>query len=141
MFVFAFFSKVKKRIKQVGFEGLTEPERICWSVTWLWRMVQMASFEIYYQERYGENASEAEKGFKAIGADGYADIVQRANSLFEGGQPPRIQELRREQLEALGEDGKRDLYELDEEFRKCEDDYNELMAEFIAAHREDFSEV
>lgn len=140
MFVFAFFSKVKQRIKQVGFEGLTEAEKICWSVTWLWRLVQMAGFEIYYQEPYGGQACEAEKGFEAIGAKGFADIVHRANSVFEGGRPAKAQELRVEQLERAGGSGRSALRELDEEFRGCEDDYDELMADFIASHREDFSQ-
>ncbi len=138
IYVCAMHSKVKKHLSKVGFEGLTQAEKICWSVVWLWRLVQLGGFENYYGESYADYAVEATDGFETIGAQGYADIVQRANSLFENSKPARIQELRMEQLEELGEEGSVALSELDAEFRDCEDDLDVLLAGYIAEHREEF---
>jgi len=138
IYVLAMHGKVKKHLKRVGFEGLTQAERFCWSVLWLWRLVEIGGFERYYQESYADYAVEAADGFEAIGAKGFGTIVRRANALFENGRPPRIKELRKEHLEDLGEEGAAELNELDEEFRDCEDDLQVLLAEYIAAHREEF---
>ena len=139
IFVAAVHSKVKKRLREVGLDGLSEPEKICWSVVWLWRMVEIAGFEAYYQESYGECAIEAVDGLEVIGSRGHAEIVRRANGLFENNWPPRDMDERVEQLQRLGEDAQETLAGLDEEFRNCDDDLQVLMAEFIQAHRGEFS--
>lgn len=138
IYVLAMHGKVKKHLKKYGFEGLGQAERVCWSVLWLWRLVQLGGFENYYGESYADYAVEAADGFKAIGAQGLADIVRNANALFGNGRPPRIAELRKEQLEQMGEQGKAELYELSEQFSNCLDDFDVLLAEYIAAHREEF---
>jgi hypothetical protein len=138
IYVLAMHGKVKKHLSKVGFEGLSEAEKVCWSTVWLWRIVQLGGFENYYSEPYGDYAVEAAMGFEAIGARGYADIVRRANKLFENGRPGRIKELRVEQLRDMGEDGPAELVVLDEEFRGCKDDLDALLAPYIALHREEF---
>lgn len=138
IYVLAMNEKVKRHIKQAGFEGLTNAERICWSVTWLWRYVMLGDFENYYLQSEADYAIEAEDGFKHIGAEEFADIVRRANAIFESGRPARNKELREEQLGEFGKEEFMELNELSEEFRQCTEDWQNMMAEFIAKHREEF---
>lgn len=57
-------------------------------------------FDQFFSNSTGVLAPEAVEGFKAIGQDFVAEIVQEACSLF--GQPyPRERALRQEQLEAI----------------------------------------
>ena len=65
-------------------------------------MVQIAGFEIYYQEPYGDYAVQAGDGLDIIGAHKLAEVVRRANSLFEDGWPPRDKTQRIEQLKKIG---------------------------------------
>ena len=83
-------------------------------------------------------AVEATDGFGAIGAKRLADIVRRANAMFENGSPPKSKELRKEQIEQMTEADKEFMYKLDEEFTNCRDDFQVMLAEYIAAHRQDF---
>jgi hypothetical protein len=138
IYVLAMHSKVKKHLKKVGFEGLGQAEKVCWSVLWLWRLVQIGGFENYFGEPFADYAVEAADGFEAIGAKRFADIVRRANAMFENGRPPKTKELRKQQIELMQEEDREILYELDEEFTNCEDDFQVLLAEYIAAHRQEF---
>ena len=57
---------------------------------------------------------------------------------LENGRPPKTKELRKQQIELMQEEDREILYELDEEFTNCEDDFQVLLAEYIAAHRQEF---
>jgi hypothetical protein len=138
IYVLAMHARVKKHLKKGGFDSLTQAEKVCWSVLWLWRLVQIGGFENYYGESFADYAVEAADGFEAIGAKCFADIVRRANETFENGRPPRIRELRKQQVEQMNEEDREFLYQLDEEFKSCDDDFQVLLAEYIAEHRQEF---
>jgi hypothetical protein len=138
IYVLAMHGRVKKHLKKGGYDSLTQPEQVCWNVLWLWRLVQLGGFENYYGESFADYAAEAADGFEAIGARRLADIVRRTNAMFENGNPPKSREMRKQQIEQMAEDDKEFLYQLDEQFSRCQDDFQVLLAEYIAAHRQDF---
>ena len=101
IYVVAMHGRVKKHLKKGGYDSLTQAEKVCWNVLWLWRLVQIGGFENYYGEPFADYAVEATDGFGAIGAKRLADIVRRANAMFENGSPPKSKELRKEQIEQM----------------------------------------
>jgi len=138
IYVMAMHGRVKKHIKKGGFDSLTQAEKVCWNVLWLWRLVQIGGFENYYGESFADYAPAAADGLEEIGAKRFADIVRRANKMFGNDRPPKTKELRKQQLEQMTEDDREFLYQLDEEFINCVDDFQVLLAEYIAAHRQEF---
>lgn len=140
IYVMAMHGRVKKHLKKGGFDYLTNPEEVCWNVLWLWRLVQLGGFENYYGESFADCAVEAADGLETIGAKRLADIVRRANALFENDRPPKSMEMRKQQVKKMTEnDGDNEIFcRLDEEFINCNDDFQVLLAEYIAAHRQDF---
>jgi len=138
IYVMAMHGRVKKHLKKGGFDSLTQAEKVCWNVLWLWRLVQIGGFENYYGESFADYASAAADDLEAIGAKRLADIVRRANAMFENGSPPKSRELRKRQVEQMTEGEKEFMYQLDEEFINCDDDFQVLLAEYIAAHRQEF---
>jgi hypothetical protein len=138
IYVLAMHGRVKKHLNKGGYDNLTRPEKVCWNVLWLWRLVQIGGFENYYKESFADYAAEAADDFDAIGAKRLADIVRQADAIFERSGPPKSRELRKKQVEQMTEEDREFMYQLDEEFRNCEDDFQVLLAEYIAAHRQDF---
>jgi hypothetical protein len=138
IYVMAMHGRAKKHLKKGGYDSLTQAEKVCWNVLWLWRLVQIGGFENYYGESFADCAAEAADGFQAVGAKRLADIVRRANKMFENDSPPKSAELRKQRIEQMTEEDKQFMYQLDEEFINCPDDFQVLLAEYIAEHRQDF---
>ena len=90
-------------LAKVGFDRLSESERILATVWQFAAGVANHGFAGYYGSRRGDLAFHAPEALRAIGAGGLAGIAEEANAQFGPGGPSPDPKLRAEQLKQLGE--------------------------------------
>jgi len=130
--------EASRRYEALGFDGLTEPERVWIAVEELQMDVNNGGFDQYYFNSSGDTAWFASAALRTIGADRTATIVERANAVFGPDGPPRDREQRQEALERLrGADDDVLFKSLDDEFFKYPEDLDELLRTYL--RREGFA--
>jgi|SRR5690606_39229452 len=100
------------------FRGLTLPQQVLFPTEWLCIEVYNGGFHQYFSNSTGLHAPEAVLGFRALGLDDIADIVDRAIAVF-GKDYPRARTTREEFLDAIEGDDISEwnpFFELDDEF-------------------------
>ena len=125
------------RFWKLEFDELTLPERVLVSIWELENSVNNGGFENYYIGSSGDTAFAVENALIEIGAHKCADIVKRANSIFENGQPPREQATRERLWDQISDDKKEQLERLDDVFFSYPDDLTSLLYDYVMKHRED----
>jgi hypothetical protein len=125
------------RLWTLDFDDLSLPEQVFCSIWELESQVNNGGFDQYYFNSSGDTAFAVESALRTIGAHHCADIVRRANSMFEGGAPPRDRLARQAAWDAISDDSKDRLDDLDHEFFQYPDDLTSLLYDYVVSHREE----
>ena len=133
--------KVFTRLEKVGFDGLTDAEKVFFCVWVLTGQVDNGGFDQFFFNSSGNYSTEAVDAFEKIGASKTAGIVYRANSVFKNGRPSKNWTARQDELDALPESAEERLRRLDDEFYKCDEDIDKLLYEFVVKQRSEFLDV
>ena len=123
------------RFAEQGIAGLDDVDRTLASVWQFAAGVGNGGFAGYFSSHRGDLAAEAPGALRRIGARALAAIADEANAVFGPAGPPLDRTARREQVHAFGEDTRRRLAELDRQYFECEEDVDELLEKYVAAHR------
>ncbi len=114
-------------LEKVGFDRLSESDRILATVWQFAAGVSNSGFSGYYVSRRADLAFYAPSALQKIGATELAAIVADANALFGAEGPSPESKVRAGQLRQLGEAGPRKLAALDDRYFDCEEDVDELL--------------
>jgi|SRR6185437_8155569 hypothetical protein len=120
------------RHREVGFEDLSEVERILVAIWALEADVNNGGFHQYYFNSSGDTAYYAPAALRAIGAPIMGRIVDKANALFGPSGPPVSRDQRQQALSALTEELWDDL---DHEFYAYPEDISSLLEQFLEAQQ------
>jgi len=88
----------------VGFEGLTEEEKVLATVWKLESEVENEGFVRYYSSAAGNQAFFGPTALKEIGARHMAGVVAKANAVFGPEGPPRERASREHAVRALSDE-------------------------------------
>lgn len=134
----AFLLELSERIVplvwEVPWSEVSSAKRIFISVWQLEAEVNNGGFHQYLWNSSGNLAADTPAALEAIGAIRAADIVKRANGLFEAG-PPADERLRLAALESIDENA---FESLDEEFLAYPDDLSALLYDFVVENEDAF---
>ncbi len=109
------------RLREVGFDHLTESERILATV-WLFAAgVANHGFVGYYLSHRGDLAFHAPEALRAIGANELAKLAEEANAQFGPAGPSCEMKVRAEQVEQLAEESHRVFDELERRYFETEE--------------------
>ena len=123
--------KALDRLAKVGFEMLTEHEKIV-AVVWTFEaQVVNRGFVSYFSSSAGDMAFYAPTAFRTIGALRKAEIAAEANVVFGAGGPPRDRKARRELVHAFGATARRSLDALETRFYQSPEDVDDLLEVYI----------
>jgi hypothetical protein len=121
------------RLAKVGFEGLSDTERVLATV-WLFdAKVANGGFAAYFSGPAGDLAFYAPRALTAIGADQMARIAARANGLFGPAGPPQGRDARRESVRGFSAAKGPEIDVLEALFYECPDDLDELLEAFLVS--------
>jgi hypothetical protein len=127
------------RIESHGFESLTPSERSAFALRWLYVEVNNGGFDQFFFNYAGNLAGDALRGLEVLGAQGMANTLQRAMSIFPGGVVPSDQNERREFMcNSLTDEHKELLESLDTEFYESVEPVSDMLAAYIEKHPEEF---
>ena len=128
--------KIFQRLGDVGFEGLTDNQKVFVCVWSLEGEVNNGGFDQFYFNSSGDWSIGIHAALEKIGAHQMAAIVHRANSFFPDGIPSKDRQARQHQLDALPEAVRDSFQQLDSEFYKYPDNLESLLQEFVTANIE-----
>jgi hypothetical protein len=120
--------------------SLTAGQRALLALHWTVAEVCNGGFDQYFVNATADLAPEALAGFRRIGADRTAALLERALAAFPGGPPSRDREARMSALDALDGDERDALFEeFDERFYELMDaELYPRAATYVRAHPEEF---
>lgn len=120
------------RLRQVGFDALTEQEKTLAAVWSIEAKVDNEGFEHFFAHSLGDLAFHAPQALTTIGALNMAALAAKANSVFGPGGPPRDGEKRRALVKAFSEQTKKSLAALDDAFLESPDETDALIEAYLA---------
>jgi HEAT repeat protein len=126
------------RKKQVGWEGLTEPQRVLDAVAWLEMEVNNGGFAQYFFNSAGDHCRDARRGLEILGAVRTEGLLRQAMGLFWPDGPPRDQTARRERLSRLINKDPDAFSDLDSRFFEDADHLFVLQMKYAAHHADHF---
>jgi len=125
--------------EKVGFDRLSEPDRILATVWEFAAGVSNSGFSGYYTSRRADLAFYAPSALQKIGATELAAIATEANALFGADGPAPDHKVRAEQLRELGEPVQRQFTALDDRYFDTEEDVDELLETWFLNHPKSLS--
>ena len=120
--------------EKVGFDRLSEPDRILATVWHFAAGVSNSGFSGYYVSRRADLAFYAPSALQKIGATELAAIATEANALFGADGPSPDHKVRAEQLRQLGEPGRCQFTALDGPLFGTEEDVDGLLETWVLNH-------
>ncbi len=120
--------------EKVGFDRLSEPDRILATVWHFAAGVSNSGFSGYYVSRRADLAFYAPSALQKIGAAELAAIATEANALFAPDGPSPDHKVRAEQLRQLGEPVRCQFTALDDRYFDTEEDVDELLETWFLNH-------
>lgn len=127
---------ISKKFDRVGFNNLTEPEKVFYCIYWLEGEVNNGGFNQYFFNSSGDFAQDTVTALREIGADFTADLLLQSFTVFPGNIPIRDRYKRQKVLLKIGEDKEEFLNELDEKFYAYTDPIGSLLVEYIKKHKD-----
>jgi hypothetical protein len=115
------------RFAKVGFERLSDSERVLATVWQFAAGVSNHGFAGYYLSRRGDLAFHAPAALRAIGANELATIAAEANAQFGVAGPATDLKVRAEQLKQLGEPGLHAFEVLEQRYFAVEESIDALF--------------
>ncbi|MCG3131032.1 MAG: hypothetical protein FLDDKLPJ_01807 [Phycisphaerae bacterium] len=129
---------VESREREVGWEGLTQPQRNFSAVWMLEAEVNNGGFSQYFFNSWSDHWPDALTGLNAIGARRTAEILQRAVAVFGPEGPATDREARMDQLSKLIDRCEKELDDLDDQFYKETDPLYVQYMLYAAKHADQF---
>jgi hypothetical protein len=123
--------KALDRLARVGFELLTEREKILATVWTFESRVVNQGFARYFSSSAGDMASFAPTAFRSVGAPQKAEIAAKANLVFGPEGPAGDRDTRRELVQSFGACAKKTFDELEREFYLSPEDVDDLLEVYI----------
>jgi hypothetical protein len=120
------------RLRQVGFDALTEQEKTLAAVWSIEATVDNEGFEHFFAHARGDLAFYAPQALTSIGALSMAALAAKANSVFGPDGPPRDGEKRRALVKAFSEQTRKTLSGLDDAFLESPDETDALVEAYLA---------
>jgi len=117
-----------------GFDNLTNTEKVIFCIENLEREVNNGGFNQFFVNSSGNYWKQTQETLKEIGALKTLDIFARALSVFSNTTPSIDRDTRINEVEALGDEKEKFLYDLDRQFYKYEDDIGRLLLSYVDAH-------
>ena len=136
--LFRISDAVFDRLSKLGYESMTQPERVFLCVWELEAEVNNGGFDQYYFNSAGDNAVDAVQSLAAIGAMKTAEVVKSVNSLFGADGPSPDRHKRQEQLLNLAEASIEKMIEADARFLKYDDNLEELLSAYVSKNGDGF---
>lgn len=130
--------KVFARLENIGFEKMTIAEQTFLCVWHLDGEVNNGGFDQFFWNSSGDYANETPSALDKIGAAKTADIVRRANKLFNNSSPSKNRASRQNELDVVRNLPGQMLGALDDEFYKRPDNLEKLLYTFWTEHHNDF---
>ena len=120
--------------------SLTAGQRALLALHWTGSEVSNGGFDQYFTNPTGDLADEALAGFKRIGAQRTAQLLEQVLAAFPGGAPPRDADTRLEMLDAMNDEDRDGLFEqFDQQFYDLLDaEIYETASAYIRAHPNEF---
>jgi hypothetical protein len=109
------------RLNEVGFDRLSESERILATVWQFAAGVANHGFAGYYLSHRGDLAFHAPEALRAIGANELATIAEEANAQFGPAGPSPEMKVRAEQIQLLAEESHQVFDELERRYFDAEE--------------------
>ena len=119
------------RLARVGFEKLTDSEKILASVWKFQAEVANGGFVCYYSSLAGDVAFFVPSALITIGSVGMAEIATKANRVFGADGPPKDRKDRRALVRAFGDEIRKTLTALESQFYDSSEDVDELLELFL----------
>lgn len=126
------------RYNKVGYDNLSQQEKLFVCVWGLEGEVNNGGFDQYYFNSSGDHSLDVEASLKAIGANHTADLVRQGNALFGAAGPSAERFVRQKQLDALDDEKIKKMNEIEEEFFKYKDKLSELLEMYVSKNAEAF---
>jgi hypothetical protein len=124
------------RLRDVGFDRLSESERILATV-WLFAAgVANHGFLGYYLSHRGDLAFNAPAALRAIGANELATIAEEANAQFGEGGPSPDTKARAEQVAQLGEAAQGSFTALEQRYYDVEESIDAHFEAWYERHKD-----
>jgi len=123
--------KAFDRLAKVGFEQLTESEKILATVWTFAAEVANHGFAKYFSRGAGDTAFYAPAALTKIGASGLAAIAAQANGVFGSGGPPAERQVRLGRVRALDAGARKSLEALETQFFESPEDVDELLEAYL----------
>jgi hypothetical protein len=136
--LFKVSDSVFDRYAKLGYEKLSQPEKVFVCVWGLEAEVNNGGFDQYYFNSAGDHSLDAVTSLEAIGANHTANLVRQANALFGEAGPSRDRFARQKQLEGLGQAKTKKMNEIEEEFFKYKDKLGQLLEAYVFKNAEAF---
>ena len=114
----------------------TEPQKYLHAMVWYKAEIDNGGHDQFFFNSTGIVWKNALDGFRKIGFDSAAEILQEAVSLL-GGSPAYDRKERQEQLDSLSDDECELLGDLDDRFYDISD-FDDVILRFITENKEDF---
>jgi len=125
--------------EKVGFDRLSESDRILAAVWQFAAGVSNSGFSGYYASRRADLAFYVPTALQQIGAMELAAIATEANALFGADGPAPDHKVRAEQLRQLGDPVRRQFTVLDDRYFDAEEDVDELLETWFLNHSKSLS--
>lgn len=135
--IISLIAPITSKMRRVGYESLTETEKIFYCVYWLEGEINNGGFHQYFSNSAGDHAIETVSALKKIGAGYTAEILEQSLTVFPEKAPFSDREKRQEQLFAIGEENEKLLNELDDKFYAYTDPIGSLLVKYLKDHKDD----
>jgi hypothetical protein len=136
--LFVVSGRAFQRFANVGYDKLSDPERVFVAIWSLEAEVNNGGFDQYFFNSAGDLAEHTPAALEAIGASHTAEIVRQANRLFGRGGPSPERNKRQKQLESLPATASNEFDRLDEAFYEYEDDLETMLKAYTRKHKKEF---
>lgn len=118
--------------------SLSPGQQAVYATWWVEAEVNNGGFNQFYFNSSGRFAGMAEKGFRLMGAERFADLMAEANKVYSENKE-RLEAFDDGTLESFSESyNDNPLNELDEKFYTLEEDLNGLRIKYIRTHYQEF---
>jgi hypothetical protein len=137
--LFKISDSIFERYWKLGYEHLTQPQKVFLCIWGLEAEVNNGGFDQFYFNGQGNHAVDIVTSLQAIGAMHTAGLVKATNDLFGPSGPSVDRYKRQEQLFGLSVEATKKMAASDEEFYKYKDNLEELLEAYVIKHSESFS--
>jgi hypothetical protein len=137
-FAIAMSNLVYTREATIGFDALTEPERVVFCLDKLEQEINNGGFEQYFHNSSGDIAAVTPSALRAMGASQVATIVEKALELFPNSQPPIDQSQRQLQMESWGSEEQDTLENINMAFLAYPEPLAKLERAYVQKHENFF---